>query len=132
VPLACGIRIIGSMSDLRVLDAETAGIVERVCDALVPGSARVRPAVYIDAKLAAMPEPVRAAALAAFATLAAGDLAALAGTPDFLWVRALAIEAFYSDFVAPGVDAEGAWHEIDFNSPLATRLAKDWSYLGIG
>ena len=57
---------------------------------------------------------------------------AAAGTPDFLWVRALAIEAFYSDFVAPGVDATGAWHEIDFNTPLATRLAKDWSYLGIG
>ncbi len=53
-------------------------------------------------------------------------------TPDFFWVRALAIEAFYSDFVAPGVDAEGAWAEIDFNTPLATRLAKDWSYLGIG
>ena len=53
------------------------------------------------------------------------------GTPAFLWVRALAIEAFYSDFVAPGVDATGAWEEIDFNTPLATRLAKDWSYLGI-
>ena len=34
--------------------------------------------------------------------------------------------------VAPGVEAEGAWAEIDFNTPLATRLAKDWSYLGIG
>ncbi len=45
-------------------------------------------------------------------------------------MRALAIEAFYSDFVAPGVDATGAWAEIDFNTPLATRLAKDWSYLG--
>ena len=54
------------------------------------------------------------------------------GTPEFLQVRALAIEAFYSDFVAPGVDATGAWAEIDFNTPLATRLAKDWSYLGIG
>jgi hypothetical protein len=75
---------------------------------------------------------VRSAALAAFSALADGDVAAAAGTPDFLWVRALAIEAFYSDFVAPGVDATGAWHEIDFNSPLATRLAKDWSYLGIG
>jgi hypothetical protein len=107
-------------------------MVEGVCDSLVPGSARVRPAVYIDAKLAGMPEGVRGAALAAFAALAAGDLGALAGTPDFLWVRALAIEAFYSDFVAPGVDAQGAWHEIDFNTPLAARLAKDWSYLGIG
>jgi hypothetical protein len=128
---ARGIRIIGCMTDLKVLDGEAARMVEGVCDSLVPGSARVRPAVYIDAKLAGMPEGVRGAALAAFAALAAGDLGALAGTPDFLWVRALAIEAFYSDFVAPGVDAHGAWHEIDFNTPLAARLAKDWSYLGI-
>jgi hypothetical protein len=78
-----------------------------------------------------MPDGQRAAAIAAFASLAGGDLAAKAGTPDFLWVRALAVEAFYSDFVAPGAEATGAWAEIDFNSPLATRLAKDWSYLGI-
>jgi hypothetical protein len=120
------------MSDLKVLDGPTSEMVEAVCDTLVPGSARVRPAVYIDAQLARMPEGVRGAALAAFAALAEGDMAAHAGTHDFLWVRALAIEAFYSDFVAPGVDATGAWAEIDFNTPLATRLAKDWSYLGIG
>jgi hypothetical protein len=120
------------MGDLKVLDGPTAEMVEGVCDALVPGSARVRPAVYIDALLAHMPEGVRGAALAAFAALAEGDMAEHAGTPDFLWVRAMAIEAFYSDFVAPGVEATGAWAEIDFNSPLATRLAKDWSYLGIG
>jgi hypothetical protein len=130
--LARRVRIIGPMTDLKVLDAGTAQMIEGVCEAIVPGSARVRPAVYIDAKLAAMPEGVRSAALAAFSALADGNVAAAAGTPDFLWVRALAIEAFYSDFVAPGVDATGAWHEIDFNSPLATRLAKDWSYLGIG
>jgi hypothetical protein len=120
------------MSDLQVVDAETARLVGAVCDAIVPGSARVRPEIYIDALLARMPEGQRGAALAAFASLAEGDIAAQTGTPDFLWVRALAIEAFYSDFVAPGVDATGAWAEIDFNSPLATRLAKDWSYLGIG
>ena len=80
-------------------------MVDGVCDAIVPGSARVRPEVYVDAKLARMPEGMRAAALAAFASLAEGDLAAAAGTPDFLWIRALAIEAFYSDFVAPGVEA---------------------------
>ena len=119
------------MTDLQAIDAETARMVAGVCDAIVPGSARVRPEIYIDAKLARMPEGVRAAALGAFASLAKGDLAAAAGTPDFLWIRALAIEAFYSDFVAPGVDATGAWEEIDFNTPLATRLQKDWSYLGI-
>jgi hypothetical protein len=120
------------MGDLQVLDADTAQMIEGVCDAIVPGSARVRPAVYIDALLARMPDGQRAAALAEFETLSGNDLGEHAGTPGFLWVRALAIEAFYSDFVAPGVDAGGAWAEIDFNSPLATRLAKDWSYLGIG
>ena len=119
------------MADMRVLDAETATMVERVCDAIVPGSARVRPAVYIDALLARMDEGTRGAALEAFAFVADGEIGDKLGTQEFAWVRALAIEAFYSDFVAPGVDAEGAWAEVDFNTPLATRLAKDWSYLGI-
>ncbi len=119
------------MGDLQVLDGETARTVERVCDAIVPGSARVGPAVYVDGLLARMDEGTRGAAIAAFATVADGDVGDHAGTPEFGWVRALAIEAFYSDFVAPGVDAQGAWEEIDFNTPLATRLKKDWSYLGI-
>jgi hypothetical protein len=120
------------MADLKVLEGDTAQMVDEVCDAIVPGSARVRPAVYVDALLAQMDEEQRAAVLAAFASLAGGGVEARLGTPEFLQVRALAIEAFYSDFVAPGVDATGAWEEIDFNTPLATRLAKDWSYLGIG
>jgi hypothetical protein len=119
------------MAGLQVLDDETARTVERVCDAIVPGSARVRPAVYIDALLVRMEDGPRAAALAAFTSVAGGELEDHLGTPEFMQVRALAIEAYYSDFVAPGVDATGAWAEIDFNTPLATRLAKDWSYLGI-
>ena len=120
------------MVGLRVLDDDGARMVVRVCDAIVPGSARVRPEVYVDALLAAMDDPTRDSAVAAFASVSTGPIDDHAGTPDFMWVRALAIEAFYSDFVAPGVDARGAWEEIDFNTPLATRLAKDWSYLGIG
>ena len=119
------------MAGLRVLDDDAARMVERVCDAIVPGSARVQPQVYVDALLAAMDEPTRNAALTAFTAVSSGSIDDHAGTPDFMWVRALAIEAFYSDFVAPGVDATGAWEEIDFNTPLATRLQKDWSYLGI-
>jgi len=115
-----------------VLDAETERMIEGVCDAIVPGSARVRPAVYIDALLARMDEGARAATLDAFAEVARGEIADHLFTAEFMQVRALAIEAFYSDFVAPGVDAVGAWAEVDFNTPLATRLAKDWSYLGIG
>jgi hypothetical protein len=120
------------MPGLQVLDGGTARVVEEVCDAIVPGSARVGPAVYIDALLARMDEGARVAVLDAFASIARDGLAPHLGTPQFLQVRALAIEAFYSDFVAPGVDATGAWAEIDFSTPLATRLAKDWSYLGIG
>ena len=119
------------MPDLHVLDGDTARLVERVCDTIVPGSARVRPAVYIDALLARMEDGPRAFTLGAFASVGDGAIEDHLGTPEFLQVRALAIEAFYSDFVAPGVEATGAWAEIDFNTPLATRLAKDWSYLGI-
>ena len=119
------------------LDDRTAAIVDALCEAIVPGSARVGPRVYVDAVLGLMPDADRDAALAAIVSLADAvaegpeALAERATTPEFMYVRALAIEAYYSDFVAPGLDAKGAWKEIDFNSPLATRLDKDWSYLGI-
>ena len=122
---------------LRTLDAARAEAVEALCELIVPGSSRVGPVVYVDALVTGMPPPVQDGALAAIDALApaaaagADALAEHAKTPEFAFVRALAIEAFYSDFVAPGKDGPGAWAEIDFNSPQATRLAKDWSYLGI-
>ena len=125
------------MSELRVLDEQRAAAVEALCELIVPGSARVGPVVYVDALVAGMPPPVRDGALAAIDALAPAAaegtdaLAEKAQTPEFGFVRALAIEAYYSDFVAPGKDGPGAWTEIDFNSPLATRLAKDGSWLGI-
>jgi hypothetical protein len=125
------------VSDLRTLDPRRADAVEKLCELIVPGSGRVGPVVYVDALITQMPPPVRDVALAAIDKLApAADEGAEAleehvFTPEFGMIRALAIEAFYSDFVAPGNAGPGAWAEIDFNSPLATRLAKDWSYLGI-
>jgi hypothetical protein len=122
---------------LRALDAQRAEAMERLCELIVPGSGRVGPVVYVDALIADMPPPVRDGALAAIDALApaaaqgADALAERAQTPEFGMIRALAIEAFYSDFVAPGSVGPGAWEEIDFNSPLALRLQKDWSYLGI-
>ena len=117
-----------------VLDDATAAALERLCELLVPGSSRVGPTVYVAALLERMDAEQRGAALAAIASLADLDAEALVGrvgSPEFLQVRALAIEAFYSDFVAPDREAQGAWAEIDFSTPLATRLAKDWSYLGV-
>jgi hypothetical protein len=125
------------VTELRALDEKRAAAMEALCELIVPGSGRVGPVVYVDALIAGMPPPVRDGALASIDALApaaaegAEALAEHAQTPEFGFIRALAIEAYYSDFVAPGKDGPGAWAEIDFNSPLATRLAKDWSWLGI-
>ena len=122
---------------MLVLDQHGAAVVRSLCELIVPGSGRVGPEVYIDALLARMPDSDRAATLQAFAALEqpASDgvdaLAEHAFTPEFMAVRALACVAFYSDFVAPGAPGPGAWDEIDFKPPLAARLDKDWSYLGV-
>lgn len=123
------------MTTLRVLDEPAARAAAALCEAIVPGSARVGPVVYLDAVLATQPAAERAAALQAIAALAPalaeGTLAQHARTPAFARVRALAIEAYYSDFVAPGSAGPGAWSEIDFVPPRAADLERDWSYLGI-
>jgi hypothetical protein len=119
------------------MDEGRASVLAALCETIVPGSARCEPAAYVDAKLALADDGTREAALGAIDALAdvadggADALAERAQTPEFMMLRALAIEAYYSDFVAPGKEGPGAWTEIDFNSPLATRLDKDWSYLGI-
>jgi hypothetical protein len=115
---------------MHVLDDASAANVRSVCETLVPGCARVGAEVYVDALLARMPPGDREFALSAFAALADG-VAAHVGSPEFMLARALACEAFYSDFVAPGAPGPGAWTEIDFAPPLAARLDKDWSYLGV-
>jgi hypothetical protein len=125
------------VSELHVLDASRAQAVQTVCEQIVPGCARVGAEVYIDAVLARMDEATRAAALAAFDELAApaaagrDALAEHALSPAFGLVRAMACEAYYSDFVAPGAAGPGAWLQIGFAPPLATRINKDWSYLGV-
>jgi hypothetical protein len=122
---------------MPTLDDHRLSVVRTLCELIVPGSARVCPEVYIDALLARMPEDARSAVTAAIDALeqpAAGGPEALAEhalSPEFMTIRALACEAFYSDFVAPGAPGPGAWAEIDFKPPLAARLAKDWSYLGV-
>jgi hypothetical protein len=122
---------------LRNLDGRRAAVLEQLCEAIVPGSSRVGPVVYIDAVMTNMPPPQSEAvaqsidALADAAADGAEGLRPHALTPAFLLIRALAIEAYYSDFVAPGASGPSAYEEIDFHSPLAMRIKKDWSYLGI-
>jgi len=120
---------------LRILDEQSARGVEALCEAIVPGSARVGPMVYVDAVLATMAPQARAAALRAIGLLSdavtKGTLARHESTPEFAQLRALAIEAYYSDFVAPGHPGPGAWAEIGFEPPRAVDLERDWSWLGI-
>jgi hypothetical protein len=123
--------------ELRNLDTDRVATLESLCETIVPGSSRVHPVVYIDALMSAMSDAERNAvnesidALADAAPNGAEALKPLALTPAFLQVRALAIEAYYSDFKAPDAPGPSAYHEIDFHSPLAMRIDKDWSYLGI-
>jgi len=121
---------------MHVLDEQSTALVRALCELMVPGCGRVWPEVYIDAVLARMPPGDRDFALDAFTALApfadsAETLSVRAFTPEFMLARALACDAFYSDFVAPGAPGPGAYEEIDFSLPLATRIKKDWSYLGV-
>ena len=122
---------------LRNLEPARAGVLEALCETIVPGSSAVQPVVYIDALMSAMSAPEREAveqsidALSDAAPGGAEALRAHATAPAFLQIRALAIEAYYSDFLAPGAPGPSAYHEIDFHSPLAMRIDKDWSYLGV-
>jgi hypothetical protein len=116
---------------MRVLDDTRARKLEALCEAIVPGSSRVGPVVYIDAVLEHMPPSVRDHALTAIDALDPARLDDQQRTPGFAVVRALACEAYYSDFVAPGRDGPGAWAEIGFHPPATAHLQKDWSYLGV-
>ncbi|HEX3978165.1 MAG TPA: hypothetical protein VHW96_17990 [Solirubrobacteraceae bacterium] len=122
---------------MHVLDEGQAGLVRSLCELVVPGCERVGAEVYIDALLARMPDDARAGVIACFEALSGcvdGGEEALRPhqfTAEFGAVRAFACEAFYSDFVAAGRDAAGAYDEIDFRFPMADRINKDWSYLGV-
>ena len=122
---------------LRTLDAGRVEAVEMLCELIVPGSSRIGPAVYIDALITAMPPEAREGALASIDALApaaaqgADALGQHERTPEF-GVRARARDrGVLQRLRRAGQGRPGAWAEIDFNSPLATRLDKDWSYLGI-
>lgn len=121
----------------RNLDERRAAVLESLCETIVPGSGRVGPVVYIDAVMSEMPPAQREAVTASIDALAdaapggAEALKPVALTPAFQLIRALAVEAYYSDFLAPGAPGPSAYEEIDFHSPLAMRIKKDWSYLGV-
>jgi len=134
---AVGVESPPMAAELKNLDEHRATVLASLCETIVPGSSRVGPVVYIDAIMSEMPAPQRDAvvqsidALAEAAPNGAEALRPHAATPAFQFIRALAIEAYYSDFMAPGATGPSAYEAIDFHSPLAMRIKKDWSYLGV-
>jgi hypothetical protein len=123
------------MGGLRHIEPEDAERLRSLCEALVPGSAVVGPEVYVDALVAELPESERPAALADLDRVGAaaerGELASLVGTRAFERARAMAVEAYYSDFVAIEAPGPGAYQRIGFSFPLADMVRKDWSFMGI-
>ena len=123
---------------MKVLDDAQAAQVRSLCELIVPGCARVGAEVYIDALLARMPAGRSRRRAGRVRGAGPGGGAGRGGSrrarvhAEFGLVRALACEAFYSDFVAPGAAGPGAWQEIDFAPRVAADLHKDWSYLGVG
>lgn len=117
------------------LSPQRFGTVEQICEYVVPGSAAVGPAVYLDSLVADWPDGQRQALEAVLdevgALLADGSgWPAVTAKPYFAWLRALAIEAYYSDFRQPGYDGPGAWDATDFiSTPMAARAKQDWSFL---
>jgi hypothetical protein len=108
---------------------------QQVCEYVVPGSAPAGPAVYLDSLVADWPAGQREslhAVLDEVGALLAGGAGwdAITGKPYFGWLRALAIEAYYSDFRQPGYDGPGAWVATGFlSTPMAARAVQDWSFL---
>ncbi len=109
--------------------------VEALCEAVVPGSALAGPALYLDSVSTDMPPPQLEALLACIddvsgALAAGGTWDDVAARPYFGWLRALSIEAYYSDFRQPGYTGPGAWDTIGFSAaPMAARAKQDWTFL---
>jgi hypothetical protein len=113
-----------------LLDERRAAALEGICEAVVPGSAPTGPVTYLDALVSSLAAPMREAVLGAIDEVsAAPDLAGVQHTPGFQLLRALAIEAYYSNYAQPGYRGPTAWDAIDFNSDQARRLKLDFSYL---
>ena len=110
---------------------ETEGrVLARFCDLVVPGSAGVGAVDYIERALDRMSAAEEDAVHAAIGVVAS------ATTPDrmvdtraFEILRALAVEAYYGDYVAPGRPGPGGHTAIGFDPPAARRLRKDWAFL---
>ena len=120
-----------------ILDEGRASALAALCETIVPGSARVEPAVYIDAKLAMLDEGTRAMALGAIdalADVADGGPEALAertATPEFMMLRALALRPFTATSSRPARRVPAPGRRSTSASRWPSRIQHDWSFMGV-
>lgn len=104
----------------------------RFCELVVPGSSAIDPVSYVERVLAGSP-PSEEDRIHAALGLVARYLHAperIADTNGFQLLRTLAVEAFYGDYTPPHHLGPTGHELIGYAPPQATRLKKDWSFLG--
>ncbi|GAA3399193.1 GMC family oxidoreductase N-terminal domain-containing protein [Cryptosporangium minutisporangium] len=110
-----------------------ATVLAELCEAIVPGSVAAGAPAYIEravAGLSAAEEDQLHAAIGLLSAVGTDGLARLTGTAAFALLRRLAIEAYYGDFTLPGHTGPTPHETIGFTPAAATRLRKDWTFLG--
>lgn len=112
-------------------------LLREFCDQMVPGSADVGAEQYLLGLRDAMPAGPQEALTQALATAtgwiaAETPLADVSATPEFGWLRALVLEAYYSGYCAPGSPGPDGWAVTGFGeAPMAKVANRDFSYLPI-
>jgi choline dehydrogenase-like flavoprotein len=115
-----------------MLSGQESTVLARFCELVVPGSSAVDPVSYVEHVLAGSP-PVDEDRIHAALGLVARYLEApdrIADTDGFQLLRTLAVEAFYGDYAPPGHQGPTGHEVIGYAPPQATRLKKDWAFLG--
>ncbi|MFC1437090.1 GMC family oxidoreductase [Streptacidiphilus sp. N1-10] len=112
------------------LGGTEARVLARFCDLVVPGSVEVGAVDYIERALERMSLSEEDAVHAAIGVAAGAPTPErMVDTEAFETLRALAIEAYYGDYLAPGRPGPGGHAAIGFDPPAARRLRKDWGFL---
>jgi len=121
--------------ELLCFTAREAQVLDEVCEAVVPGSRAAGPVLYLDSVAFDLPEPVRNGLRSALEKVAVArengaSFDEIAGFGEFGLLRALAIEAYYSDFRQPGYVGPSAWDVTGYRAaPTALLTKQDWSFL---
>lgn len=117
------------------LSADQFAVAEQFCEAIVPGSSHVGPAVYLDSIIADMPDDERSFFIDAFESMFVARSAGkswndISSEEYFPRLRLKAIEAYFCDFRKPGYTGPSAWDDIDYKSASwAARARQDWTFL---